>query len=104
MLNRTITVGDSVSVCIPQEIAEALGFTPGSQLNLEVVGHTLIITQVAGYATPGAKHPESLRCPWQPSSLAKPLLRRMVSHENALVTRLSNRNISYLLQVSNNTN
>lgn len=43
MLNRTITVGDSVSVCIPQEIAEALGFTSGTQVNLEVVGHTLII-------------------------------------------------------------
>jgi antitoxin component of MazEF toxin-antitoxin module len=43
MLKQTITVNDSVSVCIPQEIVEALGFTPGSQINLEVVGNTLII-------------------------------------------------------------
>ncbi len=43
MLKQTITLDDSVSVCIPQEIVEALGFTPGSKINLEVVGHTLII-------------------------------------------------------------
>jgi antitoxin component of MazEF toxin-antitoxin module len=43
MLKQTITVDNSLSVCIPQEIVEALGFTPGSQINLEVVGHTLII-------------------------------------------------------------
>ncbi len=43
MLNHTITVDDSLSVCIPPEIAQALGFTPGSQINLEVVGHTLVI-------------------------------------------------------------
>ena len=43
MLKQTITIDDSVSVCIPPEIAQALGFTPGSQINLEVVGNTLII-------------------------------------------------------------
>lgn len=43
MLKQTVTVDDSVSLCIPQEIVEALGFTPGSQIHLEVVGQTLII-------------------------------------------------------------
>ncbi|RUT08354.1 hypothetical protein DSM106972_015220 [Dulcicalothrix desertica PCC 7102] len=43
MLKKTVTIDDSVSIRLPEEIIKALGLNPGSEVELEVVGNTLVI-------------------------------------------------------------
>ncbi|BDA66244.1 hypothetical protein CAL7716_004100 [Calothrix sp. PCC 7716] len=43
MLKKTVTIDDSVSIRLPEEIVKALGLNPGSEVELEVVGNTLVI-------------------------------------------------------------
>jgi antitoxin PrlF len=42
-MNATLVLGQQGRLVIPAEVRNALGLSPGDQLNLRMVGHSLII-------------------------------------------------------------
>jgi antitoxin component of MazEF toxin-antitoxin module len=46
MSKRTTILDDTASVSLPPEAVEALGVSPGNELDLEIVGRALIVRSV----------------------------------------------------------
>lgn len=46
MSKRITTIDDASSVLLPQEAVDALGVDPGGELDIEIVGKTLIVRSV----------------------------------------------------------
>jgi antitoxin component of MazEF toxin-antitoxin module len=46
MLRQVITIGNSASLPLSEEILEALGLETGAKVSLEIVGHTLLVRAV----------------------------------------------------------
>ncbi len=46
MTKQIATIDDKAALSLPQEAIDALGLTPGARVNIEIVGHTLIIRSI----------------------------------------------------------
>lgn len=42
-MNATVTLGQQGRLVIPAEVRTALGLSPGEQLHLRIVGHSLVL-------------------------------------------------------------